>query len=173
MLSCVGEPLKRSVGCFFQTMRNILKQAVQVAIIFSFSIVGVYNSVAQQNRPIDQKRAVAVAEKFVNKHNKSGDESTIDWHESEKSLPDWESEQSQPVQGRAVKAFIKEELGQTFWAVQFLFRRQHSKRSEDLGREVRVSLDGRKVWMSEGVVPVQATRVFGDCVEEARPARPQ
>jgi hypothetical protein len=106
-----------------------------------------------QNRNIDQKEALRIAEKFVTAHRY-----TEQLEETEPSIY-WENAQrgsvrSLKLQSRAVKAFVKNEKGRRFWSVQFLFRQQPAQREHDLGREVQVSLDGKRIWLNPSVIKV-------------------
>ncbi len=71
-------------------------------------------------------------------------------------------------------ALIKEVDGQSFWSVWFLFREEKIEGGFELGREVRMSLDGSKVWLNPKAIPVWETKVFGDCVEgyDEKPEKP-
>lgn len=70
-------------------------------------------------------------------------------------------------------ALIKEVDGQSFWSVQFLFREEIIEGNFQLGREVRMSLDGRKAWLNPKAIPVWEARVFGDCVGDGDDEKPQ
>ena len=75
------------------------------------------------------------------------------------------SDETRPnaIQPRAFIAGIKDRS--SFWSVQFLFRKQAFERKYDLGREVRISLDGRTVWMSRNVVRVRR-HVIPDAISD-------
>ena len=93
--------------------------------------------VAAQNTDLTQAQAVEIAERFV---SKNGD--------SDETRPN-------AVASRAPVARIKTVKGQSFWSVQFLFRKQSLERKYDLGREVKVSLDGTLVWMGQKTIKVR------------------
>jgi hypothetical protein len=81
-----------------------------------------------QRAGLTQAQAVEIAEGFV-----------ADKGYSDETRPN-------AIESRAVIALIKKVRGQSFWSVQFRFREQSFQRKWDLGREIKVSLDGTRVW---------------------------
>jgi hypothetical protein len=109
-----------------------------------------YPIVAHSKSPLDQTQAVELAEQFVSK-NGYADET-----------------RANSIMGRAVVARIKTVNGRTFWSVLFLFRQQVLERQYDFGREVRVSLNGSRVWMGQNGIAVWRAHIMGDCLGEEK-----
>jgi hypothetical protein len=92
--------------------------------------------VMAQNTDLTQAQVVEIAERFVSKNDYS-----------DETRPN-------AIDSRAVIARIKMLNGRSFWSVQFLFRKQPRERKYDFGREVKVSLDGMRVWIARNTIPV-------------------
>jgi hypothetical protein len=135
-----------------------MKQFVLVLILLSSSVFQGNNLAAQNSPIIGQEQAAKVAATFVAAHNYNrklkANEPSICWEETVESAGKEKCAHSDSIQSEAVKAFIKEENGRRFWSVQFLFRQQPAQREYDIGREVRVSLNGKKIWMNPTAIKV-------------------
>jgi hypothetical protein len=115
-------------------MRPIVKRNSLVSI-WLVVLTAVSPVAAQTSSALTQAQAVEIAERFVAKGGYS-------------------DEAPNAIASRAVIAGIKTAKGQSFWSVQFLFRQQPLQRKYDFGREVKVSLDGTRVWMGRNKIPV-------------------
>ena len=58
------------------------------------------------------------------------------------------------IESLAVIARPRTVKGRSFWSVLFRFRRQPIKRNYDFGREIRVSMDGTRVWLGANSIRV-------------------
>ena len=127
--------------------------------------------VAQSKKVLNQKLAVELAENFVSQHGytdkpASGDTRRLYLERGERiaDIQNILAARSDSIMSRAVIALIKEVDGQSVWSVQFLFVKQKIDREYDFGREVRMSLDGSRIWMEREVIPVWKARIMGDCL---------
>lgn len=148
-----------------------MKQILVLPIIFALFLMPV---LAQNRIVLNQRQAVAVAEKFVAKNgytdNSMGITDVIKGKQRNLNL----------IEPQAVIAFIKKVGEQSVWSVQFLLKEQDYEKQErieqrgnkklvityDFGREVRMSLDGRKVWIESYPIAVKEATIFGDCTSE-------
>ncbi len=127
---------------------------------------------AQNKTTLNQKQAVEIAEKFVaaNGYTETLASRTANLYleegEGASNLKNILAARFNSIETRAVFALVQEVDGQSFWVVRFLFREERIEDDFELGREVRVSLDGSKVWMNSKPIPVQGARRFGDCTGE-------
>ena len=138
-------------------MKSVIKQLSLVLLLMS--IVDMTTPLHSQERLIhEQKEAVRIAEKFVTSRGYDrklkSNEGSICWDQSADAVEQGKSHCSNSIQSKAVVALIKNENGKQFWSVQFLFRQQPAERRYDYGREVRISLDGRKIWIESKVIRV-------------------
>ena len=105
-------------------MRRISLIGIWLLVVMA----AVYSTGAQPVNELTQAQAVEIAERFVAKSGYSVET------------------QTNAIESRAVIALIKTVSGQSFWSVQFRFRKQPLERKYDFGREIKVSLDGTRVW---------------------------
>jgi hypothetical protein len=160
-----------------------MKKVLLLPIIFALFLIP---ALAQNNVVFNQEQAVAVAEKFVAKNGYT-DKTPIEkkklFLERGEKISDINkiiSTRYNLIESQPVIALIKDAGGQSVWSVQFLFIKQDYKKQEqlkqigfnkvvvayDFGREVRMSLDGSKVWMERNPIAVTEARIFGDCTGE-------
>jgi len=69
------------------------------------------------------------------------------------------------IESKAMIALIKEIDGQSFWSIWFLFRKEKIEGGFLLGREVRMNLDGSRVWLNSKAIPVWEDKVL-ICVDD-------
>lgn len=157
-------------------MKNLSKQILLI-VIFAFPINFLFQSngstiYAQTQIAINQKQAVEIAERFIaeNGYTKQSvnRNSNLYLEEGEKAsdLKNILATRLNSIEPKAMYALIKEIDEQSVWVVWFLFREEKIENDLEMGREVRVSLDGSKVWLNPKSVPVQEAKIFGDCTGE-------
>jgi hypothetical protein len=110
---------------------------ISLVLIWLVVLTAAYPVAAQSTDGLTQAQAVEIAERFVFKNGYS-----------DESRPN-------AISSRALIALIKTVNGRSFWSVQFLFRKQALERKYDFGREVRVSLDGSRVWMGPKTIAIR------------------
>jgi len=159
-------------------MSRLFKQFLFITV-FGFLFQSPIIASAQNKTTLNQKQAVEIAERFValNGYTETPAKRTANLYleEGEKAsnLKNILSARVNSIESRAVIALIKEVDGQSFWSVQFLFREEKIEGDFQLGREVRMSLDGSKVWLNPKAIPVWEAKVYGDCVGDGDEEKPQ
>lgn len=154
-----------------------MKQFFLLLLIFVLFFIP---ALAQRGIVLNQKQAVSIAEKFVSENGYTDN--------SPMGLISFVGNRKRNlnlIQRQAVVAFIKKVGGQSIWSIQFLLTEQDYKNQErteqrgtmevvityDFGREVRMSLNGKKVWMERKPIAVQEANLFGDCTGESEKAQ--
>jgi hypothetical protein len=113
-------------------MRRISLIGIRLLVL----LAAAYSAAAQTPNGLTQAQAVEIAERFVATNRYSDDT------------------QPNAIESRAVIALIKNVGKQSFWSVQFRFRKQPLQRKYDFGREIKVSLDGTRVWPRQNSIRV-------------------
>jgi len=137
---------------YVNTMRLIL---TAILILFSFQTL-----TAQRSALLDQKHAVELARNFVAKKGYVRKLNKRTLNPSKLRL----------LEPEPVIALIKENNGKKIWSVQFYFADQGLKdviydngESYHFGREVKILLDGSKIWMQPLPLLIRVS-VMGDCL---------
>ncbi len=151
-------------------MSKLFKQFLFVAVLaftVSFSFEANCLTIhAQTKTPLEPKQAVEIAEKFVvaNGYTETSVNRTenlyLEEDENASDLKNILAARLGSIESNAVFAAVKEQDGETFWSIQFFFNESRPEYSTS-AREVRVSLDGSKVWMNPKLVESPAH--VGDC----------
>jgi hypothetical protein len=106
-------------------------------VVIVLLLAAVHRVTAQDTAGLTQAQAVEIAEGFVSKSGYA------------------DETRSNAIETRALKALVMTVKGKSFWSVQFRFRKQPFERKYDFGREVKVSLDGKRVWPGRNPVRVR------------------
>jgi hypothetical protein len=149
-----------------------MKRILLLTFIVGLSLV---SSAAQKNIVLAQKQAVALAEKFVAENGYTDKRPvqkrlSLETGEKRSDIKNILAARFDSIEAWAVFAVIKEVDGQPVWSVQFrLVEQNHEKQQKeekqdtetivqvyDYTREVRMSLDGRKIWMEKSQMTLPA-----------------
>jgi len=163
-------------------MSKLFKQFSFVAIfVFTIGFLfesNIFDVLAQNKTTLNQKQAVEIAEKFVavNGYTETpvSRNAKLYFEEGENvsNLKNILAARLGSIGSRAVIEFVKELEGQSFWSVQFLFRKEKIEGGFLLGREVRMSLEGSKVWLNPKAIPVWEDKVL-ICIDDGDGEKPQ
>ncbi len=164
-------------------MSKLFKQFSFVAVLafasgFLFES-GSFTVFAQDRVTLNQKQAVEIAENFVVANGYTETPASrntklyLEEGENASDLKNILAARFDSIESKPLIALIKEVDGQSFWSVQFLFREEKIEGNFQLGREVRMSLNGSKLWLNPKAIPVWEAKVFGDCVGDGYDKKPQ
>gem|GEM_PF-6588371 len=162
----------------------VMKPVLLPPIIFILLVTSV---LAQRKVVLNQEQAVAFAEKFAAENGYTAQKPIkrkklfLEDGEKFSDITNIIARRSNSIEPRAVFALTKEVNGQSVWSVWFLFIEQDYEKQRreidkiwtvfDFGREVRMTPDGRKIWMQRETVEVPA-HFYGDCTGEDEKSEP-
>lgn len=143
-----------------------MKYALLLIIVFFLLYVP---APAQKSIVRDQKQVVEIAEKFVaengytNKTQIKRKKLLLEYGEKISDINNIVVSRFNLIQPYPVIALIKKIGEKSFWSVQFLYKYEKIEKQYLMGREVIISLDGRKIMMSpESVAIEEYVPIHGD-----------
>jgi hypothetical protein len=144
-----------------------MKNITFLIIVLTVLLSSVYS---QQTTILNQKQAVALAENFVVENgytDKPPDTKKIILEKGEKqnNLKQILAKRLGSIESSPIIAYVKNINGQSVWLVRFLMNEQKLDRTHDSGREVRMSLDGKKIWINPELIEFDYA-IIGDCLGE-------
>jgi len=154
---------------FFKQSLKILLLAFLFGNLFASTNVLVF---AQNKLILNQKQAIEIAESFVliNGYTEMPASRNaklyLEEGENASDLKNILAARLKSIESKPIFALVEENNGDSFWIVRFLFTKEIVESDFELGREVRISLDGNKIWMNSNPVPVWEAKRFGDCTGE-------
>jgi len=157
-------------------MKKLFKQPLKILLsIFIFVKLFVLTNIfviAQDKLILNQKQAIEIAESFVLLNGYTEIPASrnaklyLEEGENASDLKSIFAVRLNSIEPKPVFALVEENNEDSFWIVRFLFTKEIIEGDFELGREVRVSLDGKKIWMISKPVPIWEAKRFGDCTGE-------